>query len=242
MQHFIHKNPEHMRIRAITYLLLFLLGLLLGGWAYYTYETWTSNWNMLIFPIYGILMFRLIRGVIMRCVQLENHVWKLLIHPKDKIVEIWAFQKWFELKKHTFALEELTAVIHKTNKPRLNFQLAKARHLYKTEGFAFLIWRYIIRRFLTSIARVFIFILNWVFTVELINYEKVVPTLPEELYDPRPTALSFVKGKNELSLIMLASYGWQPEHLSRVFDQVENLRIKVFDKRPIREQHDHVFL
>lgn len=231
-----------MRIKAIVYLLLFLLGFLLGGWAYYNYETWASNWNILIYPIYGILMFRLMRGVIMRCIQLENHIWKIHLHPKDKIVEIWAYQKWFELKKHTFALEELTAVIHKTNKPRLNFQFAKARLIYKSEGFALLIWRYVIRRSIAFVAWVFIASLNWIFSHELISYDKVIPPLPEELYDPRPTALSFVKGKNELSFIMLSSYGWQPEHLARVFDQAENLRIKVFDKRPIREQHDHVFL
>ncbi|MEO1214155.1 MAG: hypothetical protein AAFY45_11545 [Bacteroidota bacterium] len=242
MKHIIFKNPENLRIRAVAYLFLFVLGLAAAVYVGLNFETYDSNGMFLIIPAYLYLLFRLIRGALLRTMGMENHVYKLQIHPADRIVEVWSFGKWFEWSKQSLAFEDITAVVHKTRFDRLNYRFPIIRHNLKTKGLRFVLGRHFLRPIFLSI--LFLICLPITLMCQYPVFGAIIDgNFPRDYeYDARPTAVSLVKGKNESSHMMLASYGWKEEDTKKLYNTCQQLGIKVFDKRSPFEQKDGVFL
>ncbi|MDW3649417.1 MAG: hypothetical protein R8P61_20275 [Bacteroidia bacterium] len=242
MKHLIFKNPENLRLRAVAYLLLFVLGLAAAVYVGLNYEEYASPWMILIIPSYLYILFRLIRGVLLRLLRMENHVYKLKIYPENRIVEVWSFGKWFEWTKHSLAFEEITAVVHKTRFDRLNFRFPIIRHNLKTKGVLFVINRHVLRPIFLS----FLFLLT--FPITLMIQFPIFDSLVEDKYprdydyDARPTAVSLVKGKNQASFMMLSSYGWRETDTEKLYTTCQQMGINIFDKRSPFERKDGVFL
>lgn len=176
-------------------------------------------------------------GIYQRCVGIDNHVYKLILDRENRLAEIWVYEKWFERKKYLLGFDELTAVVHKSNKPGLRFRAPIISQNFRKFGIGYVLVRYFIR----LPVYVFIFLIS-VFLGGWINADKAMGEVPDHFWDARLTALSLVKGKNMASFILLPTYGWKPTHIESLFQECRALKIKIFDKRSPREIEDAVFL
>lgn len=236
------KIPAHMRTWGVVNLLLFVSILAIAYHSTPLLEEWTPSWNFLVLPVYLFVMWRLFRGVLMRSLHLDNHIFQLTLHPEDKIAEVWVYGKWFETEKFTLAFEDFAAVIHKSAEPRLVYQFPAIRHSIAKRGIHETI-------------------------KEVINYYRhrgntpygSSSSLPEYLvsgYDPvskkythdeatcntRPTAISLAIGKNEGSFMMMPTYGWTQERLEEIAQHCAESGVEIVDKRPLFEKRMNLFI
>ncbi|MEL6253474.1 MAG: hypothetical protein AAFR87_15815 [Bacteroidota bacterium] len=228
-----------MRARTIVYASLFVLGLFF--WFYGEKGNWYHDefgfWGNVLFYL---LMWRLFRGIRLRVFKLDKHVWVLDFRKSSEEVHFVYHKRAFQHQEDSFRFAETTCVIHKSDISRLSFQTPGLRYAYKTEGSAMLIVKYLVLIFSISLGTLFDLFLR---------EGPVGKTLAQYLYGPtetaldlRPTAVSFVKGKNKKSLILLPTYGWKQETLEEIVEVCKDYKIKVFDKRPHREKQENAFI
>ncbi|MEM6806036.1 MAG: hypothetical protein AAF696_31855 [Bacteroidota bacterium] len=230
-------SPENMRISAIVRTCLLLAVLIAGLIGIYFLSDTFSFWYFLIIPTYIAWVFKLSMGIYQRCVGIDNHVFKLVMNRDSRIAEVWVYKKWFETQKYLLDFDELTAVVHKSNKPRLRFRAPIIAQNFRKFGIGYVIERYFIR----LPVYMFIFLVSFFFS-GWINADDAMGDVPDHFWDARLTALSLVKGKNIASYILLPTYGWDSRDIESLFQECQQLKIRVFDKRSPREIADGVFL
>ncbi|MEM6806035.1 MAG: hypothetical protein AAF696_31850 [Bacteroidota bacterium] len=235
------KNPWRMRVWGVLSLLIFVAILSIVFSLTPEIEYWSLSWTFLFIPLYLFVMWRLFRAVLMRCLSLDNHVFKLSLHPEEKIAEVWVYGKWFETEKFTFGFEELTAVSHKSNEPKLHYSFPAINYSLRKHGLMETIGRSIL----------------WILTLNAgFRYQSLGDSLiaerdpktnkkddPDQVNcDSRHTALSLVIGKNEGSFMMMPTYGWRPTTLQKIVKVCEEQNMRTFDKRPFYEKKVDIYL
>lgn len=204
-----------------------------GNWYHDEFGFWGN-------VLFYVLMWRLIRGIRLRVFKLEDHVWMLEFRESSHEVHFLCHKRLFRHHEASFDLDETTCVIHKSDIPRLYYQLAGLRYTYKTDGSGMIIMKYLILLFSISLGGIVdLFLKDGPAGKSMAQY-LYGPT--ETALDLRPTAVSFVKGKNEKSLILLPTYGWKQEKLAEIVEVCQDHTVRVFDKRPHREKQEDAFI
>lgn len=232
-------SPHKMKVWTIAYTILLVSGLLF--WFYGEKGNWYRDefgfWGNVLFYV---LMWRLFRGIRIRLFKLNTHVWALDFQKTSEEIRFVCHKTPFQYQDENFRFQETTCVIHKSDIPRLYFQMPGLRYIYKTEGPAELILRYLILIFSITLGSLFDLFLSDGPAGKTLAQYLYGPT--ETAIDPRPTAVSFVQGKNVKSLILLPTYGWKQETLAMIVENCKDYKIRVFDKRPYREKQEDAFI
>jgi len=232
-------SPQKMKVWTIVYAVLLLSGLFF--WFYGEKGNWYRDefgfWGNVLFYV---LMWRLFRGIRIRIFKLNKHIWALEFKKGSEEIRFVCHKTPFQYQDENFRFQETTCVIHKSDIPRLYFQLPGLRYIYKTEGPGELILRYLILIFSISLGSLFDLFLSDGPAGKTLAQYLYGPT--ETAIDPRPTAVSFVQGKNVRSLILLPTYGWKQETLAMIVENCKDYKIRVFDKRPYREKQEDAFI
>lgn len=232
------KTPDHMKKWTWIYAGLFLLGLIClfsPGWGliYHIYLGWLGS----LFALY--LLWRLLRGMRYRMFKLKNHIWSLEFEEEDKNLHFLIHHNFFRSKSDSFSFEETTCVIHKSNISRLTFQAPGILQLHKSEEEVSFVLKFL-RGIVVFLAAIFFSSVILITPLQKLIAEAIYGS--EEPYDLRPTAVSFVKGRNTKSLIMLPTYRWKQETLEGIVDICKSLGIRVLDKRPHAEKKKNIFI
>lgn len=242
IQFLSRKIPADMRNNGVIRLLLFVSILAIAYQYTPLIEDWKPGWNILLLPVYLFVMWRLFRGVLMRCLSLDNHIFKLVLHPENKVAEVWVYGKWFESEKFTLGFEELTAVIHKSKEPRLAYQFPVLRHSLVKKGLGKTIQD--ISDFYLNRGNAQYGTCSSLSEYLIAEYDPIKKkyTYDEATCNTLPTAVSLVIGKHEGAFMMMPTYGWTPEYLQEVVETCGKSEIKVLDKRPSYEKQMNLFL
>lgn len=242
IQFLSRKIPADMRNNGVARLLIFV-SILAIAYHYTPYiEDWKLDESILLLPLYLFVMWRIFRGLLMRCLSLDNHIYKLVLHPEDKVAEVWVYGKWFESEKFTLGFEELTAVIHKSKEPRLGYQMPVIRHSIVHKGLNKTVQDisdYYLNRghaqlgTCSSLSE---------YLIAEYDPEQKKYTYDEATCDPSPTAVSLVVGKYEGFFMMMPTYGWTQEYLKEIAETCSSAGIKILDKRPSYEKQKNLYV